>query len=376
MLQLHKASISSDPSPLQREHRKRVWWSTFCLDRLTSTQRGLLPTLTAEQTDLSYPSSHGLGVEEIGDFTDPDFLTARIQLTVIQTGNSEVLSRSTGDEAEVIETVLRPMLQRLVSWKNSLPSHMAFETESDILSSGSSLAFKRSLANPNLRYNQVRCKGLSQTSLHHMRRWSLTLTSVCLSYCDLSFSSRLHTYSPTRRQVLLNPDISISSARSNLRIMIHLRTYSLLSKSNPSLPDLFPSPMTKKIPFIARLGLMENMHLFTSLMVVCLGISTKSRTSGTFCQDTDDVARYKLGKEVLVYMMESGSLAAKGHLNTLKDVEDLAAVIATDTGSETYQREGLQGDVDELMSQFLQGDVDEWMSQFLQIENGSGAYSC
>lgn len=197
--------MSSDLSPLQKEHRKRVWWSTFCLDRLTSTQRGLLPTLTAEQTDLDYPSSAELGVEEISDFTDPDFLTARIQLTVIQTGNSEVLSRCTGDEAEVIETVLRPMLQRLVSWKESLPGHLAFETESDILSLSSSLAFKRSLANLHLRYNQVRFKPPSQNlAVWDMSHFPLTFTSVCLSYCDPYFSSRLHTYSPAKRQVPLN----------------------------------------------------------------------------------------------------------------------------------------------------------------------------
>ncbi|KAF4965348.1 hypothetical protein FSARC_6843 [Fusarium sarcochroum] len=344
---LHKASTSSDQSTMEREHHKRVWWSTFCLDRLTSTQRGLPPTLNADQTDLSYPSSVGLGTEEIGDFTDPDFLTARIQLTVIQAGNSEALSRCTGDEAGVIESVLRPMLQRLVAWKESLPAHMAFETESNILRSSSSLAFKRSLANLHLRYNQCLL---------------LLLRPVLFKLIAYIFSNQEMSAAQPYLEELNN--ISIISARANLRIMIQLRAYGLLSKSILRIDT-------------ARLGFMENMHLFTSLMILYLGISTKSRMSGTFYRDVDDVALYKSGKEVLVYTMQSGSLAAKGHLNTLKDVEDLGTVIATDKGPETYQEgEGGQGNVDELMSQFLQGDVDEWMSQFLQIDNGSRAPSC
>jgi proline utilization trans-activator len=165
MLQLHQASTSSDCSPMEREHRKRVWWSTFCLDRLTSTQRGLLPTLDVKHTDLAYPTSVGLVAEDVGEFTDPDYLTARIQLTIIQANNSKSESLLGQDDGHNIQAILRPMLQRLTAWKEALPGHMIFGMEDDMSKSTRSLPCMRSLANLHLRYNQVCIKPFQELFL-------------------------------------------------------------------------------------------------------------------------------------------------------------------------------------------------------------------
>lgn len=123
---------------------------------MTSTQMGLLPTLQAEQSDVAYPTNADLPLEDIDEFTDPDYLTARIQLTIIQANNSKRVSHLGHDDAQDIETILRPMLGRLSSWKASLPTHMALGTE-DMLEPTRSLPCMRSLANLYLRFNQVWC---------------------------------------------------------------------------------------------------------------------------------------------------------------------------------------------------------------------------
>lgn len=100
------------------------------------------------------------------------------------------------------------------------------------------------------------------------------------------------------------------------------------------------------------------MHLFTSLIILCLALSLSSRQPGTFRLNSDDGLIYEAAKDVLRYNMRSGSLCAKGHLNALMDVEDLGAVIAGDGGAvvdyESWQTE-----------------VDQWVSQLIESESMS-----
>lgn len=106
-------------------------------------------------------------------------------------------------------------------------------------------------------------------------------------------------------------------------------------------------------------GKYENMHLFTALVVLCLAMSINARWSGSFEQKPDDSRTYDAGKELLVHMMQSGSMAAKGHLSMLKEVEDLAGVIAS--GHKTARTD--QGE------EWNADEMDEWMRQFLDADN-------
>lgn len=102
---------------------------------------------------------------------------------------------------------------------------------------------------------------------------------------------------------------------------------------------------------------MENMHLFTSLLILFLAISINSRQPRTFHQNPDEAASlYEAGKDVLRYNMHSGSLAAKGHLDTLKDIEELGSAITRDDGV-GVNHEGWQA------------EVDEWVAQLIESEN-------
>lgn len=155
MLQLHRQSSSRDCSPLEREHRKRIWWSTYSLDRMTSTSTGFLPTLHFEQTDLDYPSNVGLSTGDAQEFADPDYLTARIQLTIIEANNSASIATFRDVDKHDIETAIHPLLISLNTWKSALPAHMAMDMADGIFQSTKSLQRARSLANFHLRWNQV-----------------------------------------------------------------------------------------------------------------------------------------------------------------------------------------------------------------------------
>lgn len=157
VLQLHKKSASKDCTPVEREHRKRLWWSTFCIDRMASTQVGLLPNLRIDQVDLEYPSQDELSPEDLSEFSDPALMSARAQLTIIQDVNAKEVCQAGPDYARYIETVIRPALQRLDSWKEKLPAHLVLDLEARLPQSND-MPYIRSFANIHLRFNQV-CQG-------------------------------------------------------------------------------------------------------------------------------------------------------------------------------------------------------------------------
>jgi len=177
MLQLHRQSSSRDCHPVEREHQKRIWWSTYSLDRMTSTSTGFLPTLHFEQTDLDYPSNIRLSAEDAQEFADPDYLTARIQLTIIEANNSASIAKFRDADKHDIETAIHPLLISLNTWKSALPAHMAMDMADGIFQSTRSLQRARSLANFHLRWNQVTLllvyfKGIALTS-HSLLYYSL-----------------------------------------------------------------------------------------------------------------------------------------------------------------------------------------------------------
>lgn len=101
---------------------------------------------------------------------------------------------------------------------------------------------------------------------------------------------------------------------------------------------------------------MENLHLFTSLMILYLAMSINARRPFSFHEKEDDAFTYEAGKDVLRDMIQAGSLAARGHEHMLKEVEDLGRIIA-------------RGDGVGLSTTTEQWDVDEWMAQLLDTEN-------
>ncbi|KAL3711793.1 hypothetical protein TMatcc_000485 [Talaromyces marneffei ATCC 18224] len=314
VLQLHKKSSSEDRTPVEREHLKRLWWSTFCIDRMSSTQMGLLPNLQIDQIDIDYPSQHGLPPEDVTEFCDPDLLTARAQLTIIQDVNATNLSQVGRDSEDDFETIMFPAMQRLEMWKGKLPAHLILATDTRLPNS-THMPYIRSFCNLHIRYNQCMV---------------LLLRPLLLRQIARIFSGK--EGSDTSQTVLRKmEDTCLQSARTNVRLLVLLKSCGLL----------------------VRRGFMENMHLFSSLMVMSLAMAIHARHPHSFSVHPDDFATYESGKDALHEMIRSGSLPAREHERMLGEVESLAERIASEN---LVPMPTLVDD----------WDADEWMAQLLE----------
>lgn len=140
-------------SAIEREHRKRVWWTSFCIDRVTSAELGLQPFYTGITQGLEYPTSSTLSTEESEEFFDPELLTAHVNLCEIKTDVVTTVSQLKNKDVDQPYEILGQCLERLNTWRKSLPpaffsrfgstEHMTTSPESRLLSSIS------------LRYHQV-----------------------------------------------------------------------------------------------------------------------------------------------------------------------------------------------------------------------------
>ncbi|KAI3581945.1 hypothetical protein IWW34DRAFT_802758 [Fusarium oxysporum f. sp. albedinis] len=134
-------------SKLEQEHRKRVWWTAFCVDRMISTELALHPAYTGLGQELGYPDSSGLTAEEEEEFFDPVLLTALIKLCEIKTDVVNTVSRLKHKDITEPYQVLRQCLQGLDRRGRGLPER--------VFSGGSSLPENRICSSLALRYHQL-----------------------------------------------------------------------------------------------------------------------------------------------------------------------------------------------------------------------------
>ncbi|KAL1855821.1 hypothetical protein VTK73DRAFT_8463 [Phialemonium thermophilum] len=71
-------------SAAEQEHRKRVCWTSYCLDKMTSSELGLLPSFQPGQIKVDLPRDDQLRPEDAAEFHEAEFLRARIQLTFMK----------------------------------------------------------------------------------------------------------------------------------------------------------------------------------------------------------------------------------------------------------------------------------------------------
>lgn len=83
-LGLHR-SLPTDTKlcPVDREHRKRVWWTLYTLDRLCSSNLGYPLLISDAVIDVELPTNEGLIPAELEEFTNPSHLVANVKLARI-----------------------------------------------------------------------------------------------------------------------------------------------------------------------------------------------------------------------------------------------------------------------------------------------------
>lgn len=87
ILGLHRSvPASSEISAVERENRRRIWWTLYHFDRTAASKLGYPVTIRDEDIDVEMPSMDGLTRAEMDEFADPSHLVAKANLAKI-TGN-------------------------------------------------------------------------------------------------------------------------------------------------------------------------------------------------------------------------------------------------------------------------------------------------
>src|SRR5688572_4477680 len=81
-LMLH-VPATTDP-PVIAEHRRRVWWTTFLIDTMVSSEMGLRAAFQYSQAEHSTPTDDQLLPTQCSDFWDSTIMTAHLKLVNIR----------------------------------------------------------------------------------------------------------------------------------------------------------------------------------------------------------------------------------------------------------------------------------------------------
>ncbi|KAM5517773.1 hypothetical protein FOXYSP1_08558 [Fusarium oxysporum f. sp. phaseoli] len=272
-------------SKLEQEHRKRVWWTAFCVDRIISTELALHPAYTGLGQELDYPDSSGLTAEEEEEFFDPVLLTALIKLCEIKTDVVNTVSRLKHKDITEPYQVLRQCLQGLDRCGRELPER--------VFSGGTSLPENRICSSLALRYHQCYIMLLRPILLHQF-------TFMLRNKIVVTLSDELYTIN----------NICLQAARSNARILLELAQEGEL----------------------VRYGYWDSAHLFSSLAILTIAQSMRNHQPNAFSCTGEDMSRdadtYSKGRNVLVHMAQTGNMASRQHLSMLEEVERHGTVLS------------------------------------------------
>ncbi|KAL4778826.1 fungal-specific transcription factor domain-containing protein [Aspergillus varians] len=312
ILKLHKPSTPPLPA-LEVEHRKRVWWTTYCIDRMTSTELGLPPAFQVHQVEQSYPDDSMLLPADREEFHDAETLTTQVELAFIHGDICENLRSIRKDNTTNVGDLTRPILHRLEEVRARLPQHMSFDVENGMPPAMKQMA-DRSLASLYQRYHQ--CFVLLLRPLFLKQISYLLANDTAKAYQDdLKFLT----------------NTCLRAARTNLKIIIDLRSSDRM----------------------ARFGFWESLHLSSGLMILSLAMSVNSRWPNSSDDKPDDRDTYNTAKGLLREMIQAGNLGSKGHGQMLAEVEAFQNGLfgASAQGQQVFDLGGW--------------DVDEWIEQLL-----------
>ncbi|KFZ03937.1 hypothetical protein V502_10537 [Pseudogymnoascus sp. VKM F-4520 (FW-2644)] len=132
-------------TPVEREHRARLWWTVYIFDRSTTSRLGLPLSIHDTDIDVEMPSSDTLSPEVLEILGPPAHLIANIGLSRI-TGSivQNIYSRLSIASPSGLVNNIRAILKDLRKWDANLPSRLR-------MSGGASY---RSTASLQLHFNQ------------------------------------------------------------------------------------------------------------------------------------------------------------------------------------------------------------------------------
>lgn len=151
--------VSQLPDPVLREHRNRVFWTAFILDRLWACKLGCPPAVQDEDiqvdlpTDLAPPTTTTKPSTPLGnnppddddddndDFVQARYVTAYVKLTMIM--NKVVRSIYGKDKTHTLFNKVQKRVLELKDWVEELPQSFRISTCSNLSSASTSRTYHR-----------------------------------------------------------------------------------------------------------------------------------------------------------------------------------------------------------------------------------------
>lgn len=151
--------VSQLPDPALREHRNRVFWTAFILDRLWACKLGCPPALQYQdiQVDLPTDPPTPLPGSLPDDFVQARYVTAYVKLTLIM--NKVVRSIYGKDKITTLFNKVQKRVLELKDWVEELPQ--SFRISTSLSSNNSASSYHRyDVLSLHMTLNQVRVNPL------------------------------------------------------------------------------------------------------------------------------------------------------------------------------------------------------------------------
>ncbi|CAH0025191.1 unnamed protein product [Clonostachys rhizophaga] len=297
LLQLGKPSLPlvveslprNNENALSIEHRKRLWWTCFLMDRMISVELGLTPTEATFPADIAPPSSKNIPPGDLDQLFDSDLFRLQIRISELKlrVARIEDLLRETSEYHDSIVQSLKESLDSLQDFRVSIPNYMSLDFSKDSSAAICNLPWARGIATLYLRYHQCYAALLQPVYYNH-----LVLALKSAPSPELSpIVSRLM-------------EEGLHAARSNCQIIL----------------DLFQRGRN------ARYGYWDSAHLFSGLVILSLSrIMTKGHENDEL--SGSDTRLYNTCRAILHGMASAGNPSSKDHLSHLADVEPIVDML-------------------------------------------------
>ncbi|CAH0057385.1 unnamed protein product [Clonostachys solani] len=306
LLYLDKAPVSSPNTEQQvlLEHKKRLWWTSFCMERMVVAELGISPAHGRSNLGLALPTAENIPESELNQFFDSRVLSLQTEMCEIKCQIIEAVShlRQVSD-LETMLFELWPCLSTLQSWRQHVPSSISFDFTKGVPVEMIYLPCARGLASLYLRYHQ--CFTVILRPL-----FSKELSLILQGADPKQFESGLTMTQRQRIQVLKRE--GLQAARNNCRILLDLVARGKL----------------------AKFGYWDSVHAFSSLSIMSISRAVAPDLSES-PQYNDDAYLYSQCRVMLKDMAEAGNPASKDHHLLLADVENIVQNL---TGSAAQEK--------------------------------------
>ncbi|RMJ13420.1 hypothetical protein CDV36_006926 [Fusarium kuroshium] len=273
MIGLHQnVPLSLMPDREKQEHRKRIWWSVYTLDRFWGAQIGQPVSIRDEDIDVDPPSIEGLSPESAAeDFADAEYLTANHRLTNLAAQIASLIY-SRKDQRTSFSSRVQQALRDLTSWLQGLPDSLRAAMEELPPNATAPITAL------HLSFNQCLIRAARPIVLYVFRMRREARKSI------------EEERPPIGEVALTLSDACIQCARRSCRLLVE-------SWINGSFP-------TFDVSYVH--------HLFSSSIV--LAISSLSQTNESQ-SDSDD---FDAAMQILKQLDESGNFAAREFLKSME----------------------------------------------------------